>query len=224
MDLCEILDKEIVNCKKCERLVVWREAVARSKRKAYINYDYWGKAVPGFGDINGRILVVGLAPGAHGSNRTGRMFTGDASGDFLFPALFRQGFSNKSIASNKGDGLRLNDLFISAICRCVPPKNKPTKFEIQTCIPYLIREIELMENLQVVVCLGSMAHSTVLTLYSQWLEEKLVFPFVHGTSNRLNNGINLVASYHPSRQNTQTGRLTVPMFDNIWKLAKKMIK
>ncbi len=216
------LNKEVIHCRKCPRLVEWRETISRVKRRAFMDWDYWGKPVPGFGDINGRVLVVGLAPGAHGSNRTGRMFTGDASGDFLFPALYRQGFANQIKSQFRGDGLELIDLYITAICRCVPPKNKPTATEITTCIPYLEREIEMMHNLHVVVSLGAMAHSTVLNLFSTGLE-KISIPFKHAGNGDLGNGIKLVSSYHPSRQNTQTGKLTQSMFDDVWFLVRNLL-
>ena len=216
------LNNEVIQCRKCPRLVEWRETISRIKRRAFMDWDYWGKPVPGFGDINGRVLVVGLAPGAHGSNRTGRMFTGDASGDFLFPALYRQDFANQSISLIRGDGLELIDLYITAICRCVPPKNKPTVTEIKTCIPYLEREIEMMHNLQVVVSLGAMAHSTILHLFSTD-SDKHSIPFKHGGIGNLRNGIKLVSSYHPSRQNTQTGKLTQTMFDDIWLSVRNLL-
>lgn len=166
--------------------------------------------------------MVGLAPGAHGSNRTGRMFTGDASGDFLFPTLYNQGFANQRESQVRGDGLKLIDLYITAICRCVPPKNKPTATEINTCVPFLQREIEMMDNLQVVVSLGAMAHSTTLHLFSTESEKNSI-PFKHGGVGNLKNGIKLVSSYHPSRQNTQTGKLTQTMFDNVWLLVRNLL-
>jgi uracil-DNA glycosylase family 4 len=216
------LNDEVINCRKCPRLVDWRESVSKIKRRAFLNWDYWGKPVPGFGDINGRVLVVGLAPGAHGSNRTGRMFTGDASGDFLFPALYVQGFANQGESLSKSDDLALIDLYITAICRCVPPNNKPTTAEIKTCVPYLQREIEMMGNLQVVVSLGAMAHSTVLQLFFSKSEMKSI-PFIHGGIGDLGKGIKLVSSYHPSRQNTQTGKLTNIMFNNVWLIVRNLL-
>lgn len=222
MSSIQDLDNEVIQCRKCPRLVEWRKTVSRVKRRAFLDWDYWGKPVPGFGDIKGRVLVVGLAPGAHGSNRTGRMFTGDASGDFLFPTLYNQGFANQRESQIRGDGLELIDMYITAICRCVPPKNKPTKAEINTCIPYLQREIELMDNLQVVVSLGAMAHSTVLHLFSTQSAETSI-PFKHAGVGNLNNGIKLVSSYHPSRQNTQTGKLTQAMFDDVWLSVRNLL-
>ncbi len=214
------LTETIVTCQKCPRLVAWREQVARERRKAYRDEVYWGKPVPGFGDIHGRVLAVGLAPGAHGANRTGRMFTGDGSGDFLYQALFRAGFANQPVSRAVGDNLALSDMFISAVCRCAPPGNKPQPEEIANCLPYLQTEVDLMKNLKVVVALGKIAFDGVLRIVHQNLGENFRsadYPFVHGAAYRLSDGLPwLVASYHPSRQNTQTGRLTKEMFDEVW--------
>lgn len=221
------LNKKIISCRQCPRLVAWREEVAIVKRRAYKDWDYWGKPVPGFGDIGGRILVVGLAPGAHGSNRTGRMFTGDASGDFLYPALFQNGFANQPIAVSKDDGMILNDIFISAVCRCVPPGNKPTADEIQNCLPYLVSEINLMKNLQVIVALGRIGYDNVLAVYADHfdLERKTISKkFIHAGKQKIGElGPWLISSYHPSRQNTNTGRLTKEMFDQVWAMAKSLL-
>src|SRR5215510_13662820 len=159
------LNKEIIACRKCPRLVEWREEVARVKRKAYIDQEYWGKPVPGFGDPKARVLVVGLAPGAHGSNRTGRAFTGDASGGFLYPALYKAGFANQASAESRTDGLRLIDLYIVAAARCVPPDNKPSPEELNNCQPYLEREIQILKP-RVIVCLGRIAFDRILKIYS----------------------------------------------------------
>lgn len=210
---------EIVNCRKCPRLVSWREKVAREKRKAFQDWDYWGKPVTGFGDFQGRVLVVGLAPGAHGSNRTGRMFTGDASGDFLFPALFKAGFASQSMSTSREDGLILRDLYITAIGRCAPPDNKPTKEEIHNCQPYFSWELEKIEP-KVIVALGKIAFEGILDYYSQ--RKNLIFK--HGNVYKLTDYCSLVCSYHPSRQNTQTGRLTVAMFDGIWKVVRQLLQ
>jgi len=161
------LEKEVINCRKCPRLVNWREEVAMEKRKAYLDWEYWGKPVPGFGDFEAQVLVVGLAPGAHGSNRTGRMFTGDSSGDFLYPALFTAGFANQPQAINREDGLQLTGMFISAVCRCVPPGNKPKADEIANCQPYLESEIDLLSGLKVIVALGRIAFDQTLRIYRQ---------------------------------------------------------
>ncbi len=156
------LEDEIIRCRKCPRLIEWREEVARVKRKAYLDWEYWGKPVPGFGDHQARVLVVGLAPGAHGSNRTGRMFTGDASGDILFRNLNTHGFSTKQTSKGRDDGLELRDIFISAVCRCVPPGNKPDPVEISTCLPYLSKEIDHLPNIQGVVALGRIAYDGIV--------------------------------------------------------------
>lgn len=214
------LEDEIIKCRLCPRLVSWREEIAKVKRRAYLDWDYWGKPVPGFGDPNARVLVVGLAPGAHGSNRTGRMFTGDASGDFLYPALFKAGFSNRPRGENLNDGLKLRDLFITAVCRCVPPANKPNLEELDSCQVFLEREIRLLEP-KVIVALGRIAHERILTVFSIKSNE---LKFGHGATQSLDETHTLVCSFHPSRQNTQTGRLNDEMFDQIWlKVKGKLI-
>jgi len=213
------LNKEIVACRKCPRLVEWREEVARVKRKAYLDKEYWGKPVPGFGDPKARVLVVGLAPGAHGSNRTGRQFTGDASGGFLFPALHRAGFANQASAESRSDGLILKDMYITASGRCAPPKNKPTSEELNNCEPYLVREIEILQP-KVIVCLGRIAFERILRIYSA---RKSDFKFGHGAAYQLDDGLWVLCSYHPSQQNTLTGKLTKKMFDNIWKKVKELL-
>lgn len=215
-----ILNEEIISCRKCPRLVEWREEVARVKRKAYIDKEYWGKPVPGFGDPKARVLVVGLAPGAHGSNRTGRQFTGDASGGFLFPALHRAGFANQASTESRSDGLLLADMYITASGRCAPPKNKPTSDELNNCEPYLVREIEILKP-KVIVCLGRIAFDRILKIFSV---KKSEMSFGHGTLYKLDNGIWLLCSYHPSQQNTLTGKLTIEMFDDIWIKAKELLE
>ena len=214
------LNKEIIACRLCPRLVEWREEVARIKRKAYIDKEYWGKPVPGFGDPQARVLVVGLAPGAHGSNRTGRQFTGDASGGFLFPALHRAGFANQPSAESRSDGLILKDMYITASGRCAPPKNKPTPEELNNCQPYLEREIENLKPC-VIVCLGRISFDRTLKIFSM---NGSAFKFGHGALYQLDNGIWLLSSYHPSQQNTLTGKLTIKMFDDIWNKAKELLK
>jgi uracil-DNA glycosylase family 4 len=217
-------DEMVIGCRKCERLVKWREEIAYKKKKAFQSWDYWGKPVPGFGDINGRVLVVGLAPGAHGSNRTGRMFTGDSSGDFLFSALNRTGFSNQAYAHAVGDGLQLKDMYISAVCRCVPPDNKPTKDEIRNCMGYLRSEIAMMKHLKIIVTLGSIAHHEINNYFKNTMGINDIQPFKHFGISKID-AINMtvISSYHPSRQNTQTGRLTQTMFDNVWQSIQKLI-
>ncbi len=219
----EKLTQEIITCRKCPRLVEWREEVARVKRKAYRNVDYWGKPVPGFGDPHARVMIVGLAPGAHGSNRTGRGFTGDGSGYFLFPALHRAGFANQPTAVARDDGLILSDLWITAVGRCAPPKNKPTAEELNNCQPFLEREIALIRP-KVLVAFGRIAFDRLLKIYDL---RKKDYPFGHGVlhklpSDTLNTDNWLLASYHPSRQNTQTGRLTAEIFDAIWVKAREL--
>ncbi len=217
------LENEIIACRRCPRLVEWRERVARDRRRAYRDCEYWGKPVPGFGDRAARVLAVGLAPGAHGSNRTGRMFTGDASGDFLYPALCRAGFTNQPFAHNRDDGLRLKDLFITAVCRCAPPDNKPMNEEIVNCAPFLMREMDLLKDLKIYIALGAVAF--------KWLKNVLLEPkakasikFSHNVKVDLpGNQKYLIGSYHPSRQNTQTGRLTEDMFDRIWLKARSLL-
>ena len=215
------LNTTLIACRLCPRLVAWREQVAREKRRAYRDWDYWGKPVPGFGDLAARVLVVGLAPGAHGSNRTGRMFTGDASGDFLYAALHRAGFANLPVSKYRDDNLVLRDIFISAVARCAPPDNRPTPAEINTCLPYLRQEMVLLTQVQVIVALGRIAFDTILRLYANRSQrtdlEMRKFHFAHGASYHLgSHNPHLIASYHPSRQNTQTGRLTPAMFDSVW--------
>lgn len=223
-DLWQGLDNAVISCRKCPRLVAWREEVAQVKRRAYLDWDYWGKPVPGFGDREARVLVVGLAPGAHGSNRTGRMFTGDSSGDFLYPALFNAGFANQPQAVDREDELQLADMFISAVCRCAPPGNKPKADEISNCLPYLESEINLLSRLKVIVVLGRIAFDQTLRVYRQRTEEKLRFDFKHLAVYQLGENLPwLIASYHPSRQNTQTGRLTEVMFAEVWDTVNKLL-
>ncbi|MFH1446240.1 MAG: uracil-DNA glycosylase [Chloroflexota bacterium] len=213
----ERFEASILTCRKCPCLTAWREEVAITKRRAYMDQLYWGKPVPGFGDPQARLMIIGLAPGAHGSNRTGRMFTGDASGNFLFPALYRAGFSNQEHAHKQGDSLILRDAFISAICRCVPPQNKPTRQEIANCSTYLYEEICLLSKLQGFVVLGRIAFDGILRLYKTRGMQLPKIDFRHGAFYCLGSGLPwLLCSYHPSRQNTQTGRLTESMFDAIW--------
>lgn len=221
----DVLEQEITACRRCPRLVSWREEVARVKRRAYRDEKYWGKPVPGFGDPDARVLVLGLAPGAHGSNRTGRMFTGDGSGNFLFPALFRAGFANQPTAVAQGDGMVLTDLFITAICRCAPPGNKPSPDETRNCRPWLEAELSLLDKLQGVVLLGKIAFDGWMGLPDNAILKKGGFVFGHNQFYEPMNGLPwLLCSYHPSLQNTQTGKLTAKMFDEIWQRAKSLLK
>ena len=214
------LNAEILSCRRCPRLVEWREHVANIKRHAYRDRDYWGKPVPGFGDRHARVFAVGLAPGAHGSNRTGRQFTGDASGDFLYPALYRAGFASQPRSISRGDGLILTDLYTAPICRCAPPDNKPTPGEMANCQPYLERELELIQP-KVVVALGRIAFDGILRI--QTINDHTI-SFSHQAVYQLNSAFWLICSYHPSRQNTQTGRLSVEMFDQVWKTARELME
>lgn len=219
------LNAEIIACRRCPRLVAWREKVAAEKKRAFQDWQYWGKPVPGFGDHQAQVLVVGLAPGAHGSNRTGRMFTGDASGDFLYAALCRTGFANQSQSLHAGDGLKLANIFITAVCRCAPPDNKPAPQEILNCRPFLTAEMDLLKNVQGVVALGQIAFQQVQTLYRLRGAKLPRLEFRHGAFYRLDDQMPwLMASYHPSRQNTQTGRLTAGMFSEIWHRTRDLLE
>jgi uracil-DNA glycosylase family 4 len=218
------LEAELIQCRRCPRLVAWREEIAQTKRKAYRDETYWGRPVPGFGDPQARILIVGLAPGAHGSNRTGRMFTGDASGDFLFPALHRAEFANQPTAQHIGDGLTLQDVFITAICRCVPPKNRPYVREIKNCLPWMKSEMDRLPWLQGFVSLGQIAFDGIQRLYKGMNTDLPKLEFGHNLLYRLGDGLPwLLSSYHPSQQNTLTGRLDEAMFDAIWTRARSLL-
>jgi uracil-DNA glycosylase len=223
----QILNQEIVRCRKCPRLVEYREEVGRVKRRAYRDQDYWAKPVPGFGDPQARMLLVGLAPGAHGSNRTGRMFTGDAAGNFLYRALFETGFASQPTSFSRTDGLALTDAYISAAVRCAPPDNKPLPEEIRTCRPYLERDLELLRNLKVVVALGRLAFDVYLTILRD--QGKIVrrsdFVFAHNTEHRTGPGQPmLISSFHPSQQNTSTGKLTETMFAAVFLRARRLLR
>jgi uracil-DNA glycosylase family 4 len=196
---------ELLSCRRCPRLVEWREKMARVKRRAYREWEYWGKPVPGFGDPQGAVFVVGLAPGAHGSNRTGRQFTGDASGDFLYPALFRSGFASQPHSSSIQDGLILNNLYTAPVCRCAPPNNRPSAEEISNCLPYLETELEIIKP-KVIVALGRVVYDAILRILTK-NKAKLGKPFNHSSIHFFHNAIIqldldhwLLASYHPSRQ------------------------
>ena len=218
------LVEEVHACRRCPRLVAWREEVALKKRAAYRAWDYWGKPLSGFGDHAARLLVVGLAPAAHGGNRTGRVFTGDSSGDFLYAALHRYGFANQPTAVHRDDGLALKDVYIAAVCRCAPPDNKPLPEEMLACRPFLLRELDLLPQVQGVVVLGQIAFQNMLTIYRQRGFSIPKLDFGHDRLYNLGEGLPwLLASYHPSRQNTQTGRLTVEMFDRVWARACELL-
>jgi len=216
------LAERIIACRRCPRLRAHCKEVARKKRRAYRDETYWGKPVPSFGAKNPRLLVVGLAPGAHGANRTGRVFTGDASGDWLYRALFEHGFANRAESVRADDGLRLKDTVISAAARCAPPDNKPARAELDACRPYLVEELQEYRRVNVVIVLGRIAHDAFL---KAWKEAGKQPPpkkpaFAHGAEHALPGGVTLLCSYHPSRQNTQTGRLTRPMFHKVFRRAR----
>ena len=216
VDSLERVTAEIVECRKCPRLVAWREQVGREKRAAFRSEDYWARPVPGFGDPNAELLIVGLAPAAHGGNRTGRIFTGDRSGDWLFGALYRAGYANQPTSVRRDDGLRLIGAYIGACVRCAPPANRPTPAERDTCLPYLRRELRLLTRVRVIVCLGKFAYDGV----AQATGLRARPPFGHGVEARLADGRRLLCSFHPSQQNTFTRKLTVPMFDAIFDRAR----
>jgi uracil-DNA glycosylase family 4 len=206
--LCELNDA-VVACTRCPRLVVYREKIAREKRRAYLDWEYWGKPVPGFGDPNARVLILGLAPGAHGSNRTGRPFTGDSSGNFMYPVLHRTGFANQPNAKHRGDGLILKDAYITAAVRCAPPDNKPTPQEISNCSSFLDRELEGLKSVTVVVALGRIGFDAYLNYLKRHgrLSTKAPYRFAHGAKYEIPDGRILLVSNHPSNQNTNTGKL-----------------
>ena len=220
----EDLNARIADCERCERLRTYCQDIARVKRRAYADQDYWGRPVPSFGDPEARVLVLGLAPGAHGSNRTGRPFTGDGSGDFLYPTLYDAGFASQPKAVSRDDRMHLDGLWISAVVRCAPPGNKPTPGELRNCAPWLDEEIRLMPRLKVVVCLGKIAFDGFLNhwLRTAGVTSRAGFVFRHGAEYQLPDGMTLLASYHPSLQNTNTGKLTRPMFLKIFQRAQEI--
>ena len=226
MKALQILNSQIVACRNCPRLVEYREEVGRVKRRAYREQDYWAKPVPGFGDPTARVLLIGLAPGAHGANRTGRMFTGDSSGNFLYRALFEAGFASQPTSVSRDDGLVLTDAYIGAAVRCAPPDNKPLPEEIRNCRPYLEKELKLLGNLKVVIALGRVAFNVYLGILRE--ERKImrrsVFLFGHNKEHRTGPGQPvLISSFHPSQQNTSTGKLTESMFRAVFLRAKRII-
>jgi uracil-DNA glycosylase family 4 len=218
------LQEEIVRCHRCPRLVEWRERVAREKVRRFADQEYWGKPVPSFGDPRARVLVIGLAPAAHGGNRTGRIFTGDRSGDWLFRGLHKAGFANQPESIHRDDGLRLRDCYVTAAVRCAPPQNKPLPKEIANCRPYLLRELELLKRLRVIVALGRLAFDAAIS--SVGLEDRSARrpKFAHAVEAQLRDGISLIASFHPSQQNTFTGKLTEPMFDRVFDRARAIVE
>ncbi|HEX9879967.1 MAG TPA: uracil-DNA glycosylase [Candidatus Binatia bacterium] len=226
MTSLENLKKTIVRCKRCPRLVRWRREAAENPPSRYADMDYWGKPLPGFGVTRARLLIVGLAPAAHGGNRTGRMFTGDRSGDWLFEALHAHGFANQPTSVHRRDGLKLQDCYITAAVRCAPPLNKPTREEFETCRPYLTRELRLLKRVRVVVALGGIAFDAFFKAFRE-NEGEVPRPkprFHHGACIRLEAGPTLMASYHPSQQNTFTGKLTREMFDEVFSRARSLLE
>jgi uracil-DNA glycosylase family 4 len=217
-DSLERISAEVAACRACPRLVAWRENVAATKRAAYRDEEYWGRGVPGFGDPRARLVVIGLAPAAHGANRTGRMFTGDRSGEWLYRALFRAGFANQPTSVHRDDGLRLTDAWITAPVRCAPPANKPTPAERDTCRPFLGRELALLDRVRVVVALGAFGYREA----ARDLGASRVPRFAHGVEADLPGGRTLIGSYHVSQQNTFTGRLTEAMLDAIFDRAREL--
>jgi uracil-DNA glycosylase family 4 len=217
------LNARIVACERCARLRTYSAEVARVRRRAYADHEYWGRPVPSFGDPAACVLVLGLAPGAHGSNRTGRPFTGDGSGDFLYPVLHESGFASQAKAVSRDDGMKLTGLWISAVVRCAPPGNKPTPQEQRNCAPWLDEEIRLLSELRVVVCLGKIAFDGFLNhqLRSGQISSRAGFQFRHAAEYALPGGLKLIASYHPSLQNTNTGKLTREMFLSVFKRARE---
>ncbi len=219
------LAAEVVECRLCPRLVEWREKVARDKRAAFAHEDYWGRPVPPFGDRNGRILLVGLAPAAHGGNRTGRIFTGDRSGDWLFASMHRTGLANQPFSVSKDDGLELTDVYVTAPVRCAPPANKPTVEERDTCLRYLVRELELLPNITVAIALGKFAwDATLKALTLAGVELPRPKPRFGHLAEAAIGPYSLLGSYHPSQQNTFTGKLTEPMTDAVFERAKELAR
>jgi uracil-DNA glycosylase family 4 len=221
----EVLNRRIIGCAICPRLLEYRQMVAEIKRKAYRNQTYWGRPVPGFGDPQARLVLIGLAPGAHGANRTGRMFTGDRSGDFLYRVMYETGFASQPESVSADDGLKLIDAYISAPVRCAPPDNKPLTEEVRNCRPYLERELELLPNIKVVIALGRLAFDTYLRILKDEgrIARHSAFLFGHDVEHTLGPGLPaLISSYHPSQQNTQTGKLTAPMFRSVFERARRL--
>ncbi len=221
-----LIQQEVVACERCPRLIAHCRQIASEKRRAYREWDYWGRPVPSFGDPNARLFIVGLAPGAHGANRTGRMFTGDGSGDFLYRVLYETGFASQSEATHRGDGLQLIDCYITAPVRCAPPANKPAREEFAACRPYLEREVKLFSDAKVVVTLGRLALDSYLNvlLEAGSIQLRADYPFGHAACHGLPAGLPaLLCCYHPSRQNTQTGRLTKEMMLQVFRTARDLL-
>ena len=224
MDDLEQIESEVVQCHQCPRLVAWREAVAQNPPRRFVGCDYWAKPVPAFGNIDARIVLVGLAPGAQGSNRTGRMFTGDGSGAFLFASLYRTGLASQATSSTRSDGLELRDCLITAAARCAPPANKPTPDELRNCRPYLLRELRVLTQLRVLVGLGKIGFDAAFDAAREvGLTTLRSRPrFGHGAEVQLNETVTLLGTFHPSQQNTFTGKLTPPMMDAVFLRAREI--
>lgn len=220
------LEETIVACRRCPRLVEWRERVAREKVRRFRNEEYWGRPVPAFGGPDAEMIIIGLAPAAHGGNRTGRIFTGDRSGDWLYEALYEYGFASQPVSVSIDDGLRLRGCLVTAVVRCAPPGNKPLPAEMANCREYLVRELELARHKRVVVTLGQVAFRSFLQICKMQnaLLHNTNYIFSHGAEWRLPGDLVLIASYHPSQQNTQTGKLTRPMFRAIFRRAREILK
>lgn len=219
----DALGQEIIHCRLCPRLVAYREEIARTKRRAYQDWEYWGRPLPGFGDPQAWLLIIGLAPAAHGANRTGRMFTGDGSGATLTAALYRAGLANRPTSEHRDDGLELYGVFETAVVRCAPPQNRPSRQEMENCLPFLAREIDLLHHIRVVLVLGRIALEGYRWLLRRQGIEIPPFPFYHGACIYFPPPLpTLLISYHPSRQNTQTGRLTPQMLDEVLQQAKEV--
>lgn len=221
------LQARVVRCAKCPRLREHCLEIARKKRRAYLDWDYWGKPIPSFGDPDARLLIIGLAPAAHGANRTGRIFTGDRSGDFLYRALYEAGFANQPESRSRDDGLQLRHAYVTAAVRCAPPGNKPTRQEIAMCRPYLEQELALLTEVRVVVALGRLAFGVYLSILRDQghVGARAPFAFAHDREHAIAEGLPvLISSYHPSQQNTQTGRLTASMFQAVFERARRLIR
>lgn len=220
------LNQEIVSCTKCSRLISYCQKIGREKRRAYMDWEYWAKPVPGFGEANARVLILGLAPGAHGSNRTGRPFTGDGSGYFMYPVLHKAGFASQPTGTHRGDGLRLKDAYITAAVRCAPPQNKPTPEEIANCSAFLDREFAVLKRIKIVIALGRIGFEAYLNYLKRQgvITSKGQFQFGHGLEYEMPDGRVLICSYHPSMQNTLTGKLTEKMFLQIFLRARKLLE
>ena len=225
-DSLKKLSDEVSACRRCPRLVAWRERIAREKRRAYRDCEYWGRGVPGFGDPRARVFILGLAPGAHGSNRTGRPFTGDSSGNFMYPVLHRTGFASQPRGTHRGDGLTLTDAYITAAARCAPPANKPSPRELANCSAFLDRELALLTHVRVVVALGRIGYDAYLDHLKRRgvITSKAPYPFAHEALYQMPDGRTLIASYHPSNQNTNTGRLTEEMFMKVFERVNRVLE